>query len=282
MHRWWNEADYSHGFFVPLFAAFLLWHRRGMVSSTSTGGRWLGMILVAVTAGIRFAAAYLSSPLVDAVSIPVCMAGIALLLGGWEALRWSWPAVVFLFFMIPLPGIVSERLAGPLQRVATECGTFALQTLGVPAGAAGNVIYLSQDPPIMVVEACSGLRMLVCFLAITMGAAFVLEWALLERVVVLLSGFGIAVAANVIRITSTGFVHEHFGPEVAQRIFHDFAGWLMMPLACLMVGLELWLINKAFPKTIGGPVIAGHGQMADEVQNAEPQFARRPKRSRVG
>ncbi|MBL8851462.1 MAG: exosortase/archaeosortase family protein [Planctomycetaceae bacterium] len=254
--RWSNEPDYSHGFLVPPFAAYLLWYRRDM-AQVGRGGGFVGLILLLLSAGFRLGAAYYAFPLADSAALLLLLPGAVLLMGGWSMLRWSWPAIAFLVFMIPLPGMVAERLSGPLQHVATVCGTYALQTLGVPAAAVGNVIHLSQEPPIMVVEACSGLRMLICFIAITVGAAFIVEWGPLERLVIVLSGIPIAVAANVIRIGSTGLVQEHFGPEMASKIFHDFAGWLMMPLACLFVAFELWLLNKTFPQAeSGGPLVS--------------------------
>jgi len=254
-HRWANEPDYSHGFLVPPFAAYLLWYRRGL-AKIGSGGRWLGALLILVSAGLRLSAAYYAYPLADIAALLPCLAGAVLMLGGWSLLRWAWPSVAFLLFMIPLPGVLSERLSGPLQHVATVSATYALQTIGVPAASIGNVIHLSEEPPIMVVEACSGLRMLMCFMAITVGAAFVVDWGYLERLVIVLSGIPIAVASNVIRISSTGFVQEHFGAPVAERVFHDFAGWLMMPIACLIVAFELWLLQRTFPTSESGPLIA--------------------------
>ncbi|MFO1092524.1 MAG: exosortase/archaeosortase family protein [Planctomycetaceae bacterium] len=252
-HRWAHEQDYSHGFLVGPFAVYLLWHRRGM-AIVGVGGRWAGVLLILMSAMVRLAAAYYAYPSADVAALLPCLAGVLLMLGGWSLLRWAWPAIAFLVFMIPLPGVIAERMAGPLQHMATVCGTYLLQTLGVPAASVGNVIHLSEEPPIMVVEACSGLRMLVCFIAITVGAAFVVDWGVLERLVIVLSGIPIAVAVNVARITSTGFVQEHFGADIAERIFHDFAGWLMMPLACLLVALELWLLNRTFPADESGPL----------------------------
>lgn len=284
-HRWANEADYSHGFLVPFFAAYLLWHRRDL-AQVGSGGRWLGVLLLLGSAALRLGAAYYAFPLADGAALPICLAGAALLLGGWSALRWSWPSIAFLFFMIPLPAVISERLSGPLQHIATVSGTYVLQTLGVPAAAVGNVIHLSQEPPIMVVEQCSGLRMLICFIAITVGAAFVVDWGLLERLVIVLSGIPIAVVSNIVRISSTGMVQEHFGPEVAENIFHDFAGWLMMPFACLLVALELWMLSRIFPQSdealrhVPGSSREVRGSVAPERAVVAPVRGKHSKHSR--
>lgn len=268
-NRWAGEPDYSHGFLVAPFAAYLLWYRRDL-ATVSSGGRWLGLLLLLCCAALRLGAAYYAFPLADAAALPLCLAGSVLLMGGWSLLRWSWPAIMFLVFMIPLPGAIADRLSGPLQHVATVSATYLLQTCGVPAAAVGNVIHLSTEPPIMVVEQCSGLRMLICFIAITVGAAFVVDWGLLERLVIMLSGIPIAVGCNVLRIASTGLVQEHFGVQVAERIFHDFAGWLMMPLACGFVALELWVLGGIFPRSQHQPHVLEIGER-NRPASAEPR-----------
>jgi exosortase len=279
-HRWANEADYSHGFLVPVFAAYLLWYRRDMMR-VGSGGRWLGLLLLLASAALRVGSAYYVFPLADGAAIPFCLAGAVLLLGGWSLMGWAWPAIAFLVFMIPLPAVIAERLSGPLQHIATVSGTYMLQTLGVPAAAVGNVIHLSHEPPIMVVEQCSGLRMLICFIAITVGAAFVVDWGLLERLVIILSGIPIAVVSNIVRITSTGMVQEHFGPEVAERIFHDFAGWLMMPFACLLVALELWMLSRMFPRSEDeAPRVAMNPTWEGETRRAPERSVVAPTRGK--
>jgi exosortase/archaeosortase family protein len=120
----------------------------------------------------------------------------------------------------------------------------------------GNVIHLTLPPPIEVVNACSGLRMLICFLAITFGAAFIADWGPLERLVIVLSGIPIAIISNVLRIAATGWVQHHFGAVIAEKVFHDFAGWLMMPVACALVAIELWMLQRAFPPVIRGSEFA--------------------------
>src|SRR5262249_25315221 len=156
--------------------------------------------------------------------------GAALLLGGWAALRWSWLATAFLIFMIPLPYRVETGLSQPLQRLATVASTYALQTLGMPAFAEGNVIVVNQSG-IGIVEACNGLGMLVLFFALATGMAIVVRRPALDKAVILLSAAPVAVLANVIRITLTSVLYETAGQKWGDLVFHDLAGWLMMPLA---------------------------------------------------
>jgi exosortase len=256
--RWSREPDYSHGFLVPLISGFLLWQRRGLMPSGAqpTRGRWLGVVLLAGSALLRLWAIYSDFILMEAVAFVVCLAGAVLLIGGFPALRWAWPSILFLFFMIPLPGAIAGRLSGPLQRLATVSSTYVLQTLGVPAIATGNVIWLSHGT-IGVVEACNGLRMLMMFGAATTAAVLVLKIPNWQKICLLVSAPGIAVASNIFRIAVTGLAQEFAGQHLADTIFHDLAGWIMMPLAMLLLALEVVLLSKLFPKVHErAPVVA--------------------------
>jgi exosortase len=252
VYRWGHEADYSHGFLVPVFSAWLLWQRRELIGSVSepVRGRWLGFGLVLGSALLRVVSLYFSFVLVEPVSLVVCVAGVIAIIGGLPALRWAWPAILFLFFMIPLPGFLANRLSGPLQHVATVSSTYLLQTLSITAISSGNVIWLSEGK-IGVVEACSGLRMLMMFGAVTTAAVYLFALSRWEKACLIASSFGIAIVVNIVRITATGVVHELIGPNFAEKIFHDFAGWIMMPLALSLLGLEAFLLSKLFPE--GGP-----------------------------
>lgn len=242
-HRWMNEPDYSHGFLVPVFAGYLLWHRRAMMDGARGVGSWWGLLLIGVAAGMRWVASYYFYPLLDAPSLLFCLAGVVVILGGWQALRWSWPAIAYLMFMIPLPGVIASALSSPLQKVATVSSTWLLQTFGLPAVARGHVISLT-NAQIGVVEACSGLRMLMLFTAITVGASFLIERPLWEKIFVAISALAIALITNIFRITVTAFLHEYVGKELAEKVFHDLAGWLMMPAATLLLMLELHVLSK--------------------------------------
>lgn len=254
--RWSREPDYSHGFLVPLISGWLLWQRRGLVMRLAepVRGRWLGVTFLVSSAFLRLWAVYFDFVLVEAVALIGCVAGVVVLIGGFSGLRWAWPAIVFLVFMIPLPGVLAGRLSGPLQHLATVSSTFALQTLGIPAIASGNVIWLSHGT-IGVVEACSGLRMLMMFGAATTAAVFLVKLANWDKVCLLVSAPAIALAANIFRITATGVAHELVGPQLADKIFHDLAGWIMMPLAMVMLALEVLLLSKLFPKVPDRPLV---------------------------
>ena len=238
---WSNNADYSHGYLVPVFAAYILWSNRGALRLNRTGeqttqaivpsdsGLLLGGALIGFGLLMRIAGIYVRMQTLEGISLIPFVLGIITILFGRRAARWGAPAVLFLLFMIPLPGFLSGQLSGLLQTVATTVSTFAFQTLGIPAFAEGNVISLSTGQ-IGVAEACSGLRMLYAFFALTVGACMVIDRTWTEKTVIALTAIPIAIAANCIRIIATGIAFEYLDPKTAEHIFHDVAGWLMMPL----------------------------------------------------
>jgi exosortase len=193
---------------------------------------------------VRLAGASLSFDWLEGIALLPCLAGLAVLLGGRPALTWCWPALAFLAFMIPLPYRLAHGLSGPLQTVAAEMSGYVLQTLGLPALVEGNTILLDKDTrPLDVAEACSGLSMLFVFLAMTTAAAILVRRPLLDRLLLLGSAIPIAILANVLRITATGVAHRYVGPRLGDLVFHDLAGWLMMPLAIGLLVLEVKLLD---------------------------------------
>jgi exosortase len=248
--KWAADPQYSHSYLVPLFSLYLLWH--GRANATPGAGRpsWWGIPVLAVGVLLRLAGAYVYFDWLEAMSLLPILAGGALLLGGRWALRWSWPAVAFLAFMVPLPYRLETALSQPLQRVATQVSTYVLQLIGRPAFSEGNVIVVG-DARIGVVEACNGLGMMLLFFALSTAVAIVSRRSLIERIVVVASAIPIAVAANVARVTVTSFVHDVLGSRWADVVFHDLAGWLMMPLALGMMWLELWVLGQLFVNVEG-------------------------------
>ena len=179
--------DYQHGPFVPLFSLFLLWYRRDMIIPFAGRGSWWGLAFLALWAAMRWAAVYFNFESLPEYSMLPFLAGLALFVGGWQALRWAWPSIVFLIFMIRLPGDVQSLLSLQLQGIATRLSVYVIQTLGIPAMAVGHVIQLSDDRQLNVAEACSGLRMMMMFFAMCIGAAFVVRKPVWEKLFIVAS-----------------------------------------------------------------------------------------------
>lgn len=244
----WRQPDYSHGYLVPFFAALLLWVRRDLYQPARMRGSWWGVPLIGAAALLYVAAEILGMKLIGVFSLIPCIAGVVLICGGWSMLRWTWPAILCLGFMIPLPLSMEVMATAPLRRIGTIASTYLLQTFGLGAVAEGNVITLSEHQ-IGVAEACSGLRMLMSSAALAYGLAFIIQRPLWERLIILLSAIPIALATNVFRIVLTGLCYEFAGAELAEKVFHDFAGWLMMPMA---IGL-LWLLMAILSRLVIEP-----------------------------
>jgi len=241
--RWANDPQYSHGYLVPLFAIALLVMRSEQRAAVQWQWSWLGVVLLAASFAIRLVGVWMYYDWLDAGSLVVCVAGLFALLGGFSALRWAWPAVLFLLFMVPLPYRVEMALSYPLRTIATRASNYALQTIGLPSSAQGHTIFL-DNVQLGVAEACSGLSMLVVFVALATAVAIMANRPLLDRLLIVASAIPVAVLANVTRITVTGLMHEWVGREIADLVFHDLAGWLMMPFALAVLGAELWYLNR--------------------------------------
>lgn len=255
--RWSTDPQYSHGFFVPLFSFFLLYWNRSP-SSISLKPSWWGLVSASLAVGLLYAGYIYYLNWLDGLSLLVALAGFSLILGGGPMFRWSIPSVLFLVFMLPLPFRMQSMLGEQLQTLATGLSVFTLQTIGISAVAEGNVILLSTTR-LGIVEACSGLSMLMTFAAFTAGFALLVRRDWLDRLIILFSAIPISIIANVIRITVTAVLYESGYQRMAALVFHDLAGWLMMPLALCLLFLLLRLLDCFFlPSTSEDELIEGN------------------------
>jgi len=227
-----------------------------MADMTMAPSAW-GLLLLCLGVATQLGGGYYRIQSLEGLSVIPYVAGIALLIGGWNVLRWAWPSIAFLGFMIPLPWRIETALGPPLQRIATEVSTYVLQTLGFTAYAEGFVIQVN-DARIGVVEACSGLSMVLTFIALSTAMAMVVKRPLLDRILLVLSSIPVSLAANVFRITLTGILHERVGGHAASTFYHDLAGWIMIPLALFLYWLEIWAFSHALVQTEHqGPLVVG-------------------------
>ena len=243
---WESDPQYSHGYLVPVFALILLWLRRDQCSPADMRPCVWGLPVLAAGCLLRLAGGYYYYFWLDRFALLPVLLGLAVTLGGWRAVRWGWPAIAFLVFMLPLPSRLGMALGGPLQRLGTICSSYLLEVLGFPAVTEGNVILL-RNTDLGIIEACSGLRMLITFFAASAAVASLVKRPLGIRLALFLSAVPIAVAVNIIRITLTGVLYETAGQRLAEMVFHDLAGWLMIPMALALLGFVYWLLNRLFP-----------------------------------
>jgi exosortase len=243
---WRDDPNYSHGYLVAPVAAVVFW-RRGRAGARPTPPWQWGWLLLALALGARAYAHEHGRSWTAAVTLLPAVAALVLTLGGGGLFRRAWPALAFLVFMIPLPEQLNAALAQPLQSLATGASVAVLKLSGLWVIAEGNVIYVG-DHPLSVAEACNGLSMMMCLLATVTATVLLVPMSAWMRWLVLLSAAPIALATNVMRIVATAWCVQRFGFEPGTRIAHDLAGWLMMPAALLIVGLELALLTWVFPE----------------------------------
>jgi exosortase len=229
--------------------AFLLLQPRLGSSDVPIRDRWIGFAILMGAEALRVFATLVYIDTLEAFTFIPALAGVFVMAGGLRVLRWSgWP-IVFLMFMVPLPGPLDEQLSGRLQSVATRSSTFLLQTTGMKAYHVGNEIRVGDaESPLRVEPACSGLRMLTIFGAISFAVALMCGRPLWQRLTILASWIPIALAVNIFRITLTGVIFTLVGGnhEQLQDIFHTLWGWVMMPMALGLMFVEFKILDNLF------------------------------------
>jgi exosortase len=242
--RWQRDPRYSHGFLVPFFACYLFWLRRPE-QPTASPSNAVAFCLLAAAAGLKLLGGFFFVSWLEAISFLVAIAGLCCLLGGKPVLRWAGPSIAFVMFMVPLPYTLEAALGGPLQRFASEASSCVLQVFGVPAFSSGNTIII-DDFQLGIIDACNGIGMSYMFLACSCGAALLASRPLVESAILIASAIPFGLAANIARIVATALLYRTAGQSLADAVYHDLAGWLMMLLALLFLWLECKLLPHLF------------------------------------
>jgi exosortase len=239
----WSNPQYSHGWIVPLCTLALLFWWRKPVEQVATSARLAGLGLLAGSFLVRLVCAHFRIITIDMYTFVPAVAGVVLLAGGWSMFRWAWAPIATLFFMFPLPDEATRYLLGPLQTLATMVSTYALQTLGLDAYREGNKIILGESQVLGVVDACAGLRMLTIFVWLALMIVLVSGGEWWDNLIIAASAIPIALIVNSTRITVTGVMYT-IDAAMAEKIFHDWAGYFMMPMALGLLFLVQWLLGR--------------------------------------
>lgn len=244
---WQNDPNYSVGQLVPLAAIGLVWAQRHALRACRLAPCWwAGLLVLLVAQVLRLLGLILFYESIERYALVLTVAGLVLLVAGWQVfarLRWI---LLLLMLMVPLPGRIHNALAGPLQQYATNSTVFVLEVFGAEAVNEGNILVLGDETSIGIAEACSGLRMLTAFVVVAAVLAFLIDRPPWQRAVLVLSSVPIAIACNVVRLVATVALYVNTSSTLAERFFHDFAGVTMMPLAIGMLLVELWLMKALF------------------------------------
>jgi len=230
----WSIPDYSHGYLIPFFAAYVLWDKRAELRSTPIQPTWAGIWLVALGLFELLVGVFGADLFFQRTSFILLAIGLIWTLLGTQMLGRLKFVLFVLCLAIPLPTILFNQITFPLQLFASHIASVVLPVFGVPVLQEGNVINLPAMP-LEVAQACSGIRSLMSLFAVAVIYGYFLERDNWRRVVLALASIPIAIAANVVRIVGTGLCVQYWDPDKALGFFHDFQGWLMflISLVCL-------------------------------------------------
>lgn len=245
----WNlEPNYSHGKLVIPIALVIFFQR---LADTKAGralerGPWWSWVALGAVLAARAFAYERGFQWLETATVVPAVAGVMFTLGGWPLLQRGWPAVIFLVFMLNLPTAINNMVSMPLQRIATMGSVFIMQLTGLWVVSEGNIIALATPHGQKMLEvalACNGLSMLMTLAATVTATIILIPMANWKRVIVLMSAVPIALLSNIIRIVATGWFYYYVVGEDAKKQAHDWSGYLMMPLALLLVGLEILILT---------------------------------------
>ena len=230
----------SHGGLVPIFALVLLWHRWDRVREAKLEATGWGIAFLLGGVALHFTASGMNVLPVDAFSLLPVLVGMTLLIGGWPLLRVVWPCIALLAFSLPWPFRVEMAVAGPLRHFAASVSTYLLQTIGYSALLEGTTIHI-ETTQLQVIDECSGLGMLITFVALTTTIAFMRTAPWPDRIAMIVSAVPIAIIANIVRVTGSCMAFVGV-TEGAWQFIHDLLGWVMMPLALgmLWAAVRFW------------------------------------------
>jgi exosortase len=253
VYNWITDPTWSHGFLIPLFSLYFLHQKKAEVLSVVPRPNYLGLAgLLACLVFyplnlVQFQIAYF-----DLLILLPAMACIVLFLGGWKLFYLTCLPIGYIFFSIPLPDRLYKGITIPMRLFAADISTVVLNWIpGISATAKGAVIdvmYRGQPlvPALDVAEACSGMRLLMAFVALGVAMAYLHDRPMWHRLALLVSTIPIAILCNVVRVTVTAMIYILWDPRYAQGFYHDLLGVLMLPLAFLLYGRLAWFMANLF------------------------------------
>jgi exosortase len=272
-HDWWTDENYSHGLLVPLIIGFMLWTERERLEraarssrpSVLLGGACLVLAVLALWAGTAGAELF-----VQRMSLVLLLAGVTIFFWGFRLLRLTFVSFLLLILAIPIPAIIFNQIAFPLQLFASRCAVWAMRLFEIPVLRAGNVIELlplgaRETKKLEVVEACSGIRSLMTLITLAVVFAyftrpkgddkggdegsggrlsFLRGWGFWRSLILVLSAVPIAILTNAGRVSGTGILAHFYGLKVADGFFHSFSGWVVYIVAFLLLLAVGWVLDR--------------------------------------
>jgi exosortase B len=178
-------------------------------------------------------------PAFEVVGLMPILAGALLAMCGWKAVRALWFPILFIAFMVPLPGIVVDALTGPLKQQVSVIAEQTLHLAGYPVARSGVVITIGPYQ-LLVADACAGLHSMFSLSAL--GLLFIYltrRPSVLHNAVMLAAILPIAFLANLVRVLLLMLITFHLGDEAGQGFLHGATGILLLVVALAgLMGLD--------------------------------------------
>ncbi len=232
---WKTDDDFSHGFLIPIISGYLIWINRAKLTAVRIQPSSWGIAVICF-ALILYVAGILGAELfIQRSSMIVCLMGISLYLFGWKITKQVSFPLVYLFFMIPIPAIIWNQIAFPMQLMAAKLSASVIQLLGIAVLREGNILHLSNTS-LEVVNACSGLRSLTALLALSAAFAYLSNLKLLSKWILFLSAAPIAIIVNIVRLTFTSILVDSYGSGILSGLVHELTGVMIFGIALI----SLW------------------------------------------
>ncbi|HEX8558573.1 MAG TPA: exosortase [Pyrinomonadaceae bacterium] len=285
---WWDDENYSHGLLIPFVIGYILWAERERLAAVTKrpralwGGAMAGAALLMLWVGTAGAELF-----TQRTSLVLLLAGLAVYFWGWRLLRAVFVPLFLLALAIPIPSIVFNKVAFPLQLFASRCAVWAMRTFDIPVLREGNVIELyplgsTTTKKLEVVEACSGIRSLMTLVTLAVVFAYftgpsdedgsggrrLARFRALRAALIVLAAVPIAIITNAARVSGTGILARYYGTEVADGFFHEFSGWVIYVAAFLLLFAFGWLLDR-FSPTRGGRGQGGAAKPGTEAGGGE-------------
>jgi exosortase len=243
--EWWTVDMSSYGMLVPPITLYMVYLRRSSIlaipAQWDARGHWLTTLACLVLLGGKLSAEFFLAR----ISFVLLLAGLTWTFWGWRRFQTLTFPFILLGTMVPLPSIVYNALAAPLQLFASNVATNLAQMLGVSIYRDGNIIHLAGTS-LGVAEACSGLNSLSALVVGSLLLGFLEDASVLGRVLLFLLSVPLAIAVNVLRVTGTALLADYH-MEFAMGFYHLLSGWLVF-----VVGFGLlWLTGKLVARLTG-------------------------------
>jgi exosortase len=254
LQDWLHDDNYSHGILIVPLAAYFVWERRHKLQALIPAPSLVGLVGVAAGLGILLAGLLGAELFLTRISILVTLAGCIVFVLGWRALGTLFFPLSFLLLMIPIPAIIFNQIAFPLQLLASQAGEAALHAAGVPVLREGNVMILPHTT-LEVAEACSGIRSLISLLTLGIVLGYFTDVRKSVRFTIAAAAVPIAIVTNAMRVAGTGIAAYHWGPEAAEGFFHTFSGWLVFVAAFFLMFVLTRLLLRWLPPAAPAPAV---------------------------